>query len=189
MFVREKDDKAELWDGARSGVQAAVDVFNADEAGDIDHLRTHLAPLIAKAETVYADVKLTPRRPESVFGALFSSGGPDSLSFAAMLDGKRTVPLKHLMHKLRVFKSEAEVANMRKAGKISGRAFNMAMQNRFRKEKDLWAFLEYQFKVGGCEKEAYVPVVAGGQVCFLWGNRDWGAESGVEFVHDSLYEE
>lgn len=31
MFVREKDDKAELWDGARSGVQAAVDVFNADE--------------------------------------------------------------------------------------------------------------------------------------------------------------
>lgn len=31
MFVRDKDDKAELWDGARSGVQAAVDVFNADE--------------------------------------------------------------------------------------------------------------------------------------------------------------
>lgn len=33
MFVRDKDDNAELWDGARSGVQAAVDVFNADEVG------------------------------------------------------------------------------------------------------------------------------------------------------------
>ena len=31
LFVRQKDPKAELWDGARSGAQAALDVFNADE--------------------------------------------------------------------------------------------------------------------------------------------------------------
>lgn len=31
LYVREKDAKAELWDGARSGTQAAQDVFNADE--------------------------------------------------------------------------------------------------------------------------------------------------------------
>jgi hypothetical protein len=31
LYVREKDPKAELWDGARSGTRAAVDVFNADE--------------------------------------------------------------------------------------------------------------------------------------------------------------
>lgn len=31
LYVREKDARAELWDGARSGTQAAVDVFNADE--------------------------------------------------------------------------------------------------------------------------------------------------------------
>lgn len=31
LYVREKDPRAELWDGARSGTQAAVDVFNADE--------------------------------------------------------------------------------------------------------------------------------------------------------------
>jgi intermediate cleaving peptidase 55 len=34
LYVREKDPKAELWDGARSGTQAAVDVFNADEVRD-----------------------------------------------------------------------------------------------------------------------------------------------------------
>lgn len=87
------------------------------------------------------------------------------MNFASMLEGKRPGSLKHLMHKLRVFKSEPEVVNMRKAGKISGRALNMAMQNRFTKEKDLWAFLEYHFKIGGCERPAYVPVVAGGRVC------------------------
>lgn len=82
-----------------------------------------------------------------------------------MLDGKRTGSLKNLMHKMRVFKSAPEVANMRKAGKISGRAFNMAMQNKFTEEKNLWAFLEYHFRIGGCERSAYVPVVAGGRVC------------------------
>lgn len=29
--MREKDPRAELWEGARSGTQAAIDVFNADE--------------------------------------------------------------------------------------------------------------------------------------------------------------
>jgi hypothetical protein len=38
LFVRPKDEKAEIWDGARSGVQAAQDVFNADEAQSIDAL-------------------------------------------------------------------------------------------------------------------------------------------------------
>jgi hypothetical protein len=31
LYVRPKDDKAELWEGARSGLDAAVDVFNADK--------------------------------------------------------------------------------------------------------------------------------------------------------------
>lgn len=31
LFVRPKDAKAEQWDGVRSGTQAAIDVFNADE--------------------------------------------------------------------------------------------------------------------------------------------------------------
>ncbi|KAF9886985.1 hypothetical protein FE257_010601, partial [Aspergillus nanangensis] len=38
LYVREKDPKAELWDGARSGTRAAIDVFNADETGDIDRI-------------------------------------------------------------------------------------------------------------------------------------------------------
>ena len=35
LYVREKDARAELWDGARSGTQAAVDVFNADEVSPV----------------------------------------------------------------------------------------------------------------------------------------------------------
>ena len=72
--------------------------------------------------------------------------------------------LRPLMNKLRINKSEAEINNMRKAGKISGRAFTEAMRQEFTSEKDLWTFLDYQFKINGCDGSAYVPVVAGGQV-------------------------
>lgn len=33
LFVRPKDASAEQWEGTRSGEQAAIDVFNADEVG------------------------------------------------------------------------------------------------------------------------------------------------------------
>lgn len=60
-------------------------------------------------------------------------------------------------------KSDAEIANMRKAGQASGRAFTEAMRQAWTTEKDLNAFLEYTFKRNGCDASAYVPVVAGGR--------------------------
>lgn len=67
---------------------------------------------------------------------------------------------------MRVFKSENEVVQMRRLGQASGRAFTEAMRQDFTREKDLYSFLEYQFKVNGCDTNAFVPVVAGGQVNF-----------------------
>ncbi|CUS07551.1 unnamed protein product, partial [Tuber aestivum] len=165
LFVRGKDSNAELWDGPRSGVQAALDMFNADEAGDIEHAEHHLRPILERASTVYTDATL-PAGKTSGFARLIApppTAAPGSL--AQMLQDRRVLPLKCFMHKLRVFKSGAELSNMRKAGQISGRAFNKAIaaKERFTMERDLWAFLEYKFRIGGCEKEAYVPVVAGGQ--------------------------
>ena len=38
LFVRPKDAKAESWEGTRSGLDAATDVFNADEVSlDLDN--------------------------------------------------------------------------------------------------------------------------------------------------------
>ncbi|KAI5838974.1 peptidase M24, structural domain-containing protein [Morchella snyderi] len=162
LYVRDKDPKSELWDGARSGVEAATEVFNADEGYNIDNLELHLEPYLRGARSVYTDLSVFPSRAVSVFHASFVHSAPDTFSFVHRIK-KKAVPLAPVMHGLRNVKSAAEVANMRKAGKISGRAFNMAMQERFVTERGLHAFLEYRFKVGGCEKEAYVPVVAGGE--------------------------
>ena len=53
---------------------------------------------------------------------------------------------------------------MREAGRISGNAFNEVIRRGQSKEKDIEATLEWLFRIGGCEKSAYVPVVAGGKV-------------------------
>lgn len=53
---------------------------------------------------------------------------------------------------------------MRRLGQAAGRAFTESMSHEFNMEKDLASFLEYNFKVNGCDTSAFVPVVAGGPV-------------------------
>ncbi|KAI9743026.1 MAG: hypothetical protein M1818_003321 [Claussenomyces sp. TS43310] len=159
LFVRPKDVKAEQWDGARSGEQAALDVFNADESGDSAKLSELLSPLIAQASEIYADVPAS----RSSFSRFFSGKHPEHEGFRKLTQNNKVKPLRGLLNDLRIYKSEAEVANMRLAGKTSGRAYTNAMRRSFTKEKDLGAFLDYEFRIGGCEASAYVPVIAGGK--------------------------
>ena len=63
---------------------------------------------------------------------------------------------------------------MRKAGKVSGRAFTESMRSTWASEKDLAAFLDYKFKQKGCDGSAYIPVVAGGKVRSTVNTRDSG---------------
>lgn len=81
-----------------------------------------------------------------------------------MVETAKVKPLRPVINELRIVKSDAEVTNMRFVGQASGRAFTQAMRRKFTREKDLAAFLDYQFKLNGCDTNAYVPVVAGGDV-------------------------
>jgi Xaa-Pro aminopeptidase len=76
----------------------------------------------------------------------------------------RFVPLAPVLHQFRAVKSSTEIACMREAGHISGCVFNEVIRRGYRHEKDIEAMLEFLFRLSGCEKSAYVPVVAGGKV-------------------------
>lgn len=117
-----------------------------------------LPPLIDDASEVYTDIVKS-----SGFRQFFQNQTSPPNDFQKMIKDATVKPLKPLMNDLRVVKSQSEIANMRIAGKISGRAFTNAMRRPWNKEKDLGAFLEYDFKQGGCETSAYVPVIAGGE--------------------------
>ena len=153
MFVKRKNPQEEQWSGYRNGIQAAQDVFNADEAYGFDRAETMLPQILNSAKLVYADVQPTKGLANNPLYRLFAR--KDS--------GPAKTPLFPVMNKLRSIKSPAEIANMRRAGQISGHAITEAMRRPWSKEKDLHAFLDYQFIVNGCDGPAYIPVIAGGE--------------------------
>jgi intermediate cleaving peptidase 55 len=164
LYVRPKNPKAELWEGARSGIDAAEDVFNADTAGDVNDLPKILPEIVSRAEEVYTDLpnSLISRNTLSRYLAGQEPSRTGGISRVFRDADKSTKPLRPLLNDLRIIKSDAEINNMRKAGQHSGRAFTDAMRQTFTSEKELDAFLDYWFKQDGCDGPAYVPVVAGG---------------------------
>ncbi|KAK4453991.1 putative peptidase [Podospora aff. communis PSN243] len=148
LFCRPKDPKAEQWSGPWSGLQAATDVFNADESHDIASLTTILPSLLRSATAVYADLPTSSPHTQPIRSALPSSTPPHSLRL--------------LLNPIRAVKSPAEIAVMRHAGRISGRALTSAMRRPWTLEKDLYTFLAHEFSQHGLDGPAYVPVIAGG---------------------------
>ncbi|KAF2130669.1 hypothetical protein P153DRAFT_366217 [Dothidotthia symphoricarpi CBS 119687] len=165
LYVRPKDPRIEAWEGPRSGVEAAEDVFNADVSGDINDLPKLLPNIVGRAKHVYTDLP-NSRINKNILSRYLSGSEPARIGgiASAFRDAENvsTRPLRPLMNELRVIKSAAEIINMRHAGQHSGRAITDAMRQSFTLEKDLDSFLDYWFKQDGCDGPAYVPVVAGG---------------------------
>ncbi|KAL4804374.1 peptidase M24, structural domain-containing protein [Aspergillus unguis] len=161
LYNREKDAKAELWDGARSGTQAAMDVFNADETGDIERIGEILPKVLADATEIYTDIPTFNPGRSSLHRYLYGPIGA-SEKLKKLVDPNNVKPLRPILNEMRAFKSEEEVLQLRRVGQASGRAFTESMRHKFTGEKILTSFLECNFKINGCDTSAFIPVVAGG---------------------------
>lgn len=164
LYVRPKDPKVEAWEGPRSGVEAAEDVFNADVAGSIDDLPRLLPDIVNRAQAIYTDLPQS-RVSRNLLSRYLAGAEPSRTGgiYTVFRDAPASLrPLRPLVNELRLIKSEAEIKNMRHAGQHSGRAITDAMRQSFSTEKDLDSFLDYWFKQDDCDGPAYVPVVAGG---------------------------
>ncbi|AGO11233.1 AaceriACL028Wp [[Ashbya] aceris (nom. inval.)] len=166
MFVPRRDALVEAWDGPRSGPDGAREIFNADESMEIDKIREGLTRILKRCDSVYYDYPTSkgsmPSGFNDVFGATVSRAHETmrSMISSSAVNMNRLSPL---ITALRCIKSPAEINVMRRAGRISGRAYNQAYAQRFRTERTLQAYLEYNFISGGCDKRAYVPVVGAGK--------------------------
>lgn len=132
----------------------------------MDNISLNPPSILSDASAIYTDLRLTdPSRSSS--SRFFSSLKKENGILEKIVTSHKMKALRPVLNELRIFKSEGEIQNMRKAGQASGRAFTEAMREGFTKEKDIHAFLEYRFKVNGCDGPAFVPVVAGGQVKYV----------------------
>lgn len=157
LWCRPKDPKLEQWSGPWSGIDAARDVFNADEARDIKRLSQELSGALRDVNKIYTDAELSVNGAHTSLGNMLRTAAPNV----------PTAPLRPAVNSLRAIKSPAEIACMRKAGKESGRALTNAMRRHWKYEKDLAAFLDYEYHRTGLDGSAYIPVVAGGPKALL----------------------
>ncbi|GEQ67213.1 hypothetical protein JCM33374_g877 [Metschnikowia sp. JCM 33374] len=175
MFVPPKNPATDLWEGDKNGLEGAYDYFNADEVQDVNKVDAYLREIIKRNDFIYYDNKGKgpggARGLSGRFSSFFNLGSdPRSASITTTLEAskKPVRSLKPILAHHRSVKSEAEVRVMHKAGYISGRAINTAIakvgsDSPFATEKVLAQYLQYAFVRGGCDRQAYIPVVASGE--------------------------
>ncbi|KAF9170793.1 hypothetical protein BGX20_008526 [Mortierella sp. AD010] len=157
MFVAPKNANIEMWEGARTGIDAAKEIFGADEAIDANLFRYRIVDIASRYENVYFDYP-TPSifLPMDIAKKLHNKSDSDAMSASKSLSP--------LVQEMRVVKSEAEIKLMRQSGEISGKAFieTMKFTNPDRLEHQIYAKFDYECRMRGSQMMAYVPVVAGG---------------------------
>ncbi len=125
LFVRDRDEKKETWDGRRYGPEGAVEQFGADEAYPITDLEDILPGLMEHCESVYYTIGLNPEFDKHVMNCV------NNLRSKAR--GGTHVPyefvsLDYLLHDMRLYKHRDELRLMCKAAKISVQAHIDAMK-------------------------------------------------------------
>lgn len=152
LFVQPKDEFAEKWEGFRTGFDGASEIFNADEAFNINSTDRILSKILKRNKTIWIDQN-NPNLKPSIKSII--DDNTNSL--------KTIRNYKNLVAQMRKIKSPSEIAVMRRAGQISGKSYNQAFAKRIRNERTLASFLEFNFISGGCDGNAYIPVVATGE--------------------------
>ncbi len=161
LFCRERDPAKEIWHGPRAGTEGAVGDHGADDAFPIDDLDDILPGLIEGRERVYYTMGLQPEFDQRLVGWINGLRAKGRNGVTTPLE---IVALEHLLHDMRLYKSRAEIAVMRRAAGISGFAHCRAMAacRPGLRERDLEAEIVHEFMRRGAHAPAYPSIVGGG---------------------------
>ena len=167
LFCRENDPVMETWNGRRSGIEGAVNEYDADDAFPVSDLDEILPGLLENKERIYYTMGNNVTFDQRVMGwvnqvrkrARTGVSAPDEF-----------ISLNHFVHEMRLYKSRAEIAAMRKAAKISAQAHKRAMQicRPGMMEYQIEAEIKYVFSQLGAREPAYPLIVgSGANSCIL----------------------
>ena len=161
LFCRAKNPHEELWHGRRVGWENASQVYGVDDGFAIDIIDDKLPELLSDRIQLYYTIGCNKDWDDRVTQAL-------NQVRAKVRRGancpQQLMNLDTLLHEMRLHKSTAEIAIMRRAAKLSAQAQIRAMQacRPGRNEYHLEAEIQHQFASHGARFAAYSPIVGGG---------------------------
>ncbi len=170
LFCRDKDMEREIWDGFRYGPAGAVIEFGIDEAYSMSQLDELAPQLLANQSKLFYSLGADAAWDARVTGwinqlrtqARTGIGAPDSIT-----------DVRKLLDEMRLYKSDSELAVMRRSANIAAAAHQRAMQ--FTRpemmEYEIEAEFLHEFYRHGAQAPAYTSIVAGGaSACTLHYN-------------------
>lgn len=167
LFCRKRDPARELWDGLRSGPEAAKAALGLDEAFPIEMLDEQIPRLLANQPVLHYAPGADAEWDGRVMRWLNEVRAQSRAGIAAPAEIR---DLRTALDEMRLVKDDGELAVMRRAAAISVAAHERAMRatRPGRNEYEIEAELLYEFRRRGSQYPAYTPIVAGGaNACIL----------------------
>ena len=167
VFCREKDEKREMWDGRRTGLEGAMEMYGADDAFPIEDINDILPGLMEEKAKLFTTVGRYPEFDSQLLGWMNKIKEDKRPGKHAPYE---FVDLNHILHEQRLIKRQDEIGLMKKAGKMSAAGHTRAMQvcRPGMYEYQVQAEMECEFRKAGSHYNAYPSIVAGGQnACIL----------------------
>jgi len=165
LFVRPRDELAELWDGPRAGPEGAIRDHGADAAYPIGELSAKLRErAIGRSAIVY---RLGGSHDSLVTGLIQQARAMRSHGVTVP---DRIVDPTPVLWEMRVQKTPAELESLRRACAISAEGHLEAMRVGApgAYEYEVQAALEHRFRMSGSRRNAFGTIVASGpNACVL----------------------
>lgn len=157
LFMRPKDQHSELWDGPRTGIDIATEMFGTDYALPVTQFEQFVASLLQKDEKSIIWYDCTDIVQPILHKKL--------CQLIKLTENQIFASPKTLFHQARLIKSSSEVHLMQRSCEIASEAIRKTIQSSRpgMSEHQLFAIVDYECRMHGAEHLAYPPVVAAGR--------------------------
>lgn len=167
LFNRSHDPAQEQWTGRRLGQEAACAELGIKQAFSISEISVRLPELLSGCSAVYYNMGHSAAWDTQILQTMQTLKAQVRRGIKAP---EALCDLSPLLSEMRLFKSVAETALMRRVAQISVDAHKRAMRacRNLQYEYQLEAELRYEFMRQGCRDVAYDPIVgSGANACIL----------------------
>jgi Xaa-Pro aminopeptidase len=167
LFCRAFDPEKAIWTGRHAGLEGACEHYRADEAYPISELEEKLPELLENRQRIYYPVGQDADLDQAITDAVNQLR---SRARSGVQAPHEFVALDHLLHEMRLFKSDAEIGMMQRAADVSMQAHRRAMRacRPGRHEYEIEAEFLHECALHGLRSQAYPSIVAAGaNACVL----------------------
>ena len=162
LFVRPRDPEREIWDGRRAGVEGAKADFGADAAFPISEFEEKLGDILNGSNSLYYRIgNGNAELDETIVKQIRRLR---TLGRRGMRAPESIIDTGAIIHEMRLFKTDEEIAMMQRAADIAAEGHREAMRavRTGMNEYEIEALIEYTFRKNGASGPAYTSIVGGG---------------------------